>query len=106
MTSDLMVAARLTAPGSPLELAKLPVPAPRPGGVLVRVAAAQVLPFTGAVLSGATPFTLPTPYTPGSSGVGEIAGVGPDVFGLEVGQRVYLDPYLTSRVPGGDPPRC
>src|SRR5919198_5509501 len=98
-----MKAARLMEPGRPLEVAEFPVPSPRPGGVVVRVEAAQVLPFTHLVLSGGTPFTLPTPYTPGSSAVGIVDAVADDVFGLEIGQRVYLDPYLTSRVPGTDP---
>jgi alcohol dehydrogenase len=100
---DTMRAARLARPGAELEITEVPVPELRPGGVLVRVAAVQVLPFTHAVLAGAAPFPLPTPYTPGSSAVGTVVAVAPDVSGLDVGQRVYLDPYLTSRVPGGSP---
>ncbi len=100
---DTMRAARLDEPGAGLRLEDVAVPRVRAGGVLVRVEALQVLPFTHAVLAGASPFALPTPYTPGSSGIGVVEAVADDVSGLEVGERVFLDPYLTSRVPGTDP---
>ena len=99
---ETMRAARLDKPGAALEIREVPLPPPRPGGVRIRIEAAQVLPFTHAVLGGAAPFELPVPYTPGSSAVGTVDAAGDDVFGLAAGQRVYLDPYLTSRVPGID----
>jgi alcohol dehydrogenase len=99
---ETMRAARLDTPGAVLEVRDVPLPQLRPGGVRVRMEAAQVLPFTHAVLGGMAPFKLPVPYTPGSSGIGTVEAVGEGVFGLAVGQRVYLDPYLTSSVPGTD----
>jgi alcohol dehydrogenase len=100
--SETMRAARLDTPGVALEVRDVALPRPRPGSVRVRMEAAQVLPFTHAVLGGMAPFELPVPYTPGSSGIGTVDAVGDGVFGVTAGQRVYLDPYLTSSVPGTD----
>lgn len=99
---EKMRAARLDNPGAALEVREVPLPQPRPGGVRVRVEAVQVLPFTQAVLGGMAPAGLPVPYTPGSGGIGTVDAVGDGVFGVTAGQRVYLDPYLTSSIPGSE----
>lgn len=98
-----MRAARLERPGAPLEVKAVPTPAVPPGGVRVRVCAAQVLPFSHAVLAGGFPFALPTPYTFGSSAVGVVEEVADDVAGLSVGELVFCDPYLPGERPGREP---
>lgn len=98
-----MLAARLHATGADLLVERVPTPVMRPGGALIRVEAAQVPAFTHAVQAGEFPFTLPTPYTLGSSAVGVVEAVADDVFGLRRGERVFCDPYLTVEQPGAEP---
>ena len=35
-------------------------------------------------------------FTPGTNAVGIIEGLGPEVYGLHVGQRVFLSPHLAA----------
>jgi alcohol dehydrogenase len=98
-----MRAARLEHPGAPLTIEAVPPPSPPPGGVRIRVEAAQVLPFSHAVLAGEFPFALPTPYTFGSSAVGVVEEAAEDVTGVCVGERVFCDPYLPEERPGREP---
>lgn len=88
--------ARLVAVGEPLEVGTAERPAPGPKDVLVKVEAASLVPNSMNVISGKTPFTLPElPVVFGLDAAGTIEAVGEHVLNLKVGDRVYVDPYMT-----------
>jgi len=94
-------AARLEQPASALLVKEIAAPVLPPDGVRIRVLAAQVLPFSHAVLAGDFPFPLPTPYTFGSSAVGIVEEVASGITGLTEGALVFCDPYLPGDQPDG-----
>ncbi|MBO9499035.1 MAG: NADP-dependent oxidoreductase [Novosphingobium sp.] len=65
------------------------LPAPGPGEVLVRVAAAGVGPWDGWIRSGNSVLPQPLPLTLGSDLSGEVAALGEGVTGFAVGEPVY-----------------
>lgn len=79
-----------------MRLAELPIPAPGPGELLVRIKAAGVNPFDTYVRAGIGT-RPPLPYTPGDDGAGELAGFGEgaEESGRRAGDRVYLSGSLT-----------
>lgn len=88
--------ARLVTPGKPLEVGVADKPVPGPKDVLVKVAACGLVPNSFNVVRGYTPFVLPDlPAVFGLDVSGTIEAVGEHVVGLEVGQRVYVDPFIT-----------
>lgn len=96
-----MRAVLLTGYGGPevLRPGRLPVPAPGPGQVLVRVRAAGVNPADLLVRSGGRrALTRARPYVPGSDVAGEVTEVGAGVAGWRPGQRVFA---LLARFAGG-----
>ena len=99
-----MRAVQLEKFGEPLKLRDIPEPVLRPGGVLVRMQAAPVLSYMKHVVSGKLAYRMPAPpFTIGTNGVGVIEKIAPDVFGLEVGQRVCLDPRMQVHENVADP---
>jgi threonine dehydrogenase-like Zn-dependent dehydrogenase len=98
--SETMLAARTYVPGEAMRLERIPVPAPRPTDVLVRVRACGIVPNLGNVLKhwqGWFP-ELPLPPMPaifGLDAVGEIEAVGSQVLGWTPGDRVYCNPGLS-----------
>jgi len=76
--------------GSPevLTLLDLNAPSPRPGQLLVKVAAAGVL--FGDTVRRANRYIVPTelPYEPGNEVAGTIVEMGKSVFGFEIGDRI------------------
>ncbi|SFU86253.1 alcohol dehydrogenase [Methylobacterium sp. 174MFSha1.1] len=92
-----MKAAVLKAFGSPLVVEEVPDPVIGTGEVIVDVAAAPVLPYTGEVLSGARRYLLPAPVIPGCGAVGRVRAIGPDATKLAVGDWVFCDPTVRSR---------
>lgn len=111
-----MKAIRCTEFGAPedLTLVDLPVPAPGPGQLLVRVHCAAVNFPDVLLLSGDYQVQVPPPFTPGSELAGTVAAVGPEVGGFAVGDRVsgsvlvgafaeyaLLDTRAVARVPDG-----
>ncbi|MFC9328195.1 Zn-dependent alcohol dehydrogenase [Kitasatospora sp. NPDC057015] len=82
-------AALLTAPGSPLELVEIDLPAPGPGQVRVRLAAAGVchsdLSLATGLLRAATPVVL------GHEGSGTVTAVGEGVDSVRPGDAVVLN---------------
>ncbi len=84
-----MKAAVLRAPRS-LRVEEVAPPAPGPGEVLVRVAAAGICGTDYRIWTGERPVRYP--LTPGHEFVGEVAAVGPGVSRLDVGERVAVEP--------------
>jgi NADPH2:quinone reductase len=87
----------IAAPGGPeqLKLAQRPVPAPKEGEVLVRVAAAGVNRPDVMQRQGRYPPPPGASDLPGLEIAGEIAALGPKVSGLAIGDAV------TALLPGG-----
>jgi len=81
-----MLAAVLPGPGEPLQLERIPVPRPRAGEVLVRVAACGVCHTDLHVIKAEVAF--PTPAVLGHEISGTVAEVGDGVDHLSVGDRV------------------
>jgi alcohol dehydrogenase len=91
-----MKAALLRRFAEPLQTGEVPDPSIRGGAVIVRVQAAFVPGAMIELTRGHVSWALPRlPYIPGADAVGVIEEVGPDVNGLEVGQAVYCDDYVT-----------
>ncbi|MGZ3181974.1 MAG: zinc-dependent alcohol dehydrogenase family protein [Telluria sp.] len=82
-----MAAMVLEAPAGPLRAARLPVPEPAAGQVLIRVAACGVCRTDLHIVDGElAPHRRP--LVPGHEIVGRVAAMGADVEGLAPGQRV------------------
>ena len=83
-------------PEDVLELAEVPRPEPGPGQLLVRVLAAAAN-FPDVLLCrGTYQVRPPLPFTPGVELCGEVAGIGPEVTGFAVGDRVIGGTVLPS----------
>src|ERR1700742_3744196 len=76
----------MDGPGVPVRTVERPVGAPGPGQVLVKVNASSLNFHDNVNLMGLLPG--PWPRVPMSDGAGAVVAVGPDVDGLQVGQRV------------------
>jgi alcohol dehydrogenase len=92
-----MRAWRLTIPGR-LELVDGPDPVVRPGSVVVRVEAAPVMSYLREFVAGRLPGYHPPAgaFTPGTSAVGVIEEVGPDVYTVRAGERVLATGHYTA----------
>ena len=91
-----MRAARLHEPGQPLRIDTVDVPEARPRDVLVEVKACGVIPNMSAIFSGKLWNQLPPlPASVGLDAAGVIAKVGSEVTDVAVGDRVYVNPWLT-----------
>ena len=95
-----MLAAVLQAPGAPLQLEEIPIPQPRRGELLVRVAACGVCHTDLHVIKGEVAF--PTPAVLGHEISGTVVELGESVDHLEVGARVVG----TFIMPCGKCPAC
>jgi alcohol dehydrogenase len=81
-------------------------PKPAPDGVLVKVEAGMVLSYTGKVLSGSVPYSLPPmPFVPGTNAVARVVAAGDNVAHVKTGDRVFLSPHLRGDVPDREPPQ-
>jgi S-(hydroxymethyl)glutathione dehydrogenase/alcohol dehydrogenase len=81
-----MLAAVLPAPGEPLQIEEIPVPRPRRGELLVKVAACGVCHTDLHVLKGEVAF--PTPAVLGHEIAGTVVELGESVEGFEPGDRM------------------
>jgi len=83
-----MKAIRVASFGGPeeLRLEDVPIPAPGPGQVLVKVEAAGLNYIDVYHRTGLYP--NPLPFTPGLEGAGTVSALGPDVTSLRLGDRV------------------
>jgi alcohol dehydrogenase len=89
-----------------LRLDDVATPAPASDGVLVRIEAGMVLSYTGRVLSGQMPYSLPPmPFVPGTNAIGRVIATGANVGHVRPGDRVFLSPHLRGDVPDSDPPQ-
>jgi len=79
-----------------LRLERVDRPEPGPGEVLVRVLAVSVNHLDLWVRRGMPGVKIPFPRVLGCDGVGEIAALGEGVRGLAVGQRVVVEPGMSS----------
>jgi propanol-preferring alcohol dehydrogenase len=82
----------LRAPGAHLQSEDRPTPEPRPGEVLLRVAACAVCRTDLHVVDGELP-DVPLPIVPGHEIVGRIAALGDGVDAFRIGDRVGV-PWL------------
>ncbi|GAB4396466.1 MAG: zinc-binding dehydrogenase [Anaerolineales bacterium] len=74
-----------------LQYGDLPTPEPALGEVLVRLRAAALNRLDLWVRNGWKGIKLAYPHIPGADGAGEIAALGADVQGWQVGQRVVIN---------------
>ena len=81
-------------------------PKPATDGVVVRIEAGMVLSYTGNVLSGSVPYTLPPmPFVPGTNAIARVVATGDNVTHVRSGDRVFLSPHLRGDVPDPVPPQ-
>ena len=79
-----------------LQVADVPEPEPGPGQVLVRVRACALNHLDIWVRRGWPGLKLEMPHWTGADVAGEVAALGPEVSGWEVGQRVVVDPGIST----------
>jgi D-arabinose 1-dehydrogenase-like Zn-dependent alcohol dehydrogenase len=95
--SRTMRAARMHTVGEPLQVDEVAIPTPGPIDVLVEVKACGIVPNLGNVLSNFTSWFphLHLPKLPaifGLDATGVVVEKGTQVHGIEIGQRVYVNP--------------
>jgi NADPH:quinone reductase-like Zn-dependent oxidoreductase len=78
-------------PADGIRVGELPVPAPGPTDVLVRVEVVVVNPVDILVRSGAYPTPTPFPFVVGRDLVGTVAEAGPGAVGFAPGDRVWCN---------------
>ena len=88
-----MKAAVVRAFGQPLSIEDVPVPRPGRGEVLIRVIASGVCHTDLHAADGDWPVKPTLPFIPGHEAVGDVVELGPDVVGLDLGDRVGV-PWL------------
>ncbi|MGO9484272.1 MAG: NADPH:quinone oxidoreductase family protein [Rhodomicrobium sp.] len=71
-----------------LEVCELPAPIPGEGEVAIRVTAVSLNFFDSLMLHGKYQNRPELPFSPGGEVAGTVAGIGPGVEGIAVGQRV------------------
>lgn len=95
-----MLAARLHTIGEPMQLERVPRPAPRPTDVVVKVMACNIVPNLKNVLATYAEWFpyLPLPKLPAIFGLdtaGIVSEVGDQVTNVAVGDRVYINPGIS-----------
>lgn len=80
----------LSVAGEPLRLTELPVPSPRAGEVLIRIAAAGLNPLDTKIAAGQAAHAQVTPPAVlGLDAAGVVVATGPGVTRFDVGDEVY-----------------
>ena len=92
---EKMKAAVVREFGAPLRLEELPIPAPGPGRILVKVAACGVCHTDLHAACGDWPVKPRLPFIPGHEGAGHVVAVGTGVSHVREGDRVGV-PWLHS----------
>jgi len=94
----------LDSPGGAFNLKDVPIPKAGSGTVVVKLEAVPLLSYMRSYIDGKLPYFYPQrPFTPGTNGIGRIIEVGPEVYGMSVGQRVAVNPYLIANEPSAEP---
>jgi alcohol dehydrogenase, propanol-preferring len=88
-----MKAAIANAFGEPLTIREVPVPAPGPGQILVKIEACGVCHTDLHAINGDWPAKPKPPFIPGHEGVGYVAALGDGVKDVREGDRVGI-PWL------------
>ena len=93
-----MQAATITAFGDieVLNFGEVPMPSPKSGHVLIKIAAVGTNYYDTLVRSGAVSRSIPLPHVVGSDVVGHIEKLGDEVRTLRVGDRVIVAPGFPS----------
>ncbi len=93
-----MQAARIHEHGAPsvIRVEDIPRPSPGPGQCLVKVLGVSLNHLDLWVRRGLPGVTIPFPRILGCDGTGEIAALGPGVSGLKAGERVLIEPGMSS----------
>jgi NADPH:quinone reductase-like Zn-dependent oxidoreductase len=78
-----------------IQVLDLPVPGPGPREVLINVKAAALNHLDLWILGGIPGIDLEMPHISGSDMAGVVVGLGDSVSGVEVGQRVVVNPSLS-----------
>jgi alcohol dehydrogenase len=93
-----MKAWRLDRLGGTLKLDDIPIPEPRPGGVVVKIEASALMSYLKAYVEGRLPIYNPPDgwFTPGGNAVGIVHAVGPEVYQLKPGQRVVVSSHVVA----------
>ncbi|CRG88790.1 hypothetical protein PISL3812_05825 [Talaromyces islandicus] len=81
----------------PLALETVPRPVAKAGQAVVRILAADIVPYMSQVLDGSRPYPLSLPMTPGNTAIGRVFEVGPDAVKLTPGQLVFCDITIRAR---------
>ncbi|OOF94678.1 hypothetical protein ASPCADRAFT_208337 [Aspergillus carbonarius ITEM 5010] len=81
----------------PLVLETKPRPVASTGEAVVRILAADIVPYMAEVLSGSRPYPLSFPMTPGNTAIGRVFEVGADAVELTPGQLVLCDITIRAR---------
>jgi propanol-preferring alcohol dehydrogenase len=89
MTIHVMKAVRMTAPGEPLQLQEVPIPALRENDVLVRIRAAGICHSDAHYRAGRSTMGM-LPITLGHEIAGVIEKIGSQVKNRRIGERVCL----------------
>ncbi|KAL2859468.1 isopropanol dehydrogenase [Aspergillus pseudodeflectus] len=87
----------LHARDAPLTLETVPRPTVSTGDAIVRILAADIVPYMNDVLTNKLPYPLSLPMTPGNTAIGRIHEVGPDAVSLTPGQLVFCDITIRAR---------
>jgi alcohol dehydrogenase len=91
-----MRAARLHVPGEPMRVDQIDQPELYPTDVLIEVKACGVIPNMNAIFSGKHWNRLPPlPAVVGLDAAGTVAKIGAEVSNVSVGDRVYVNPWLS-----------
>lgn len=95
--AEMMKAALLERPGEPFAVRDVPRPVLTGGDdVIIRVAAAGLVPNMRAVVSGKEWYVLPPmPAVYGLDAAGTVESCGSNVVGFRPGDRVYINPVLS-----------
>lgn len=83
-----------------LKVQELPTPESLPGSAIVKVLATHVFSYAKDVYSGAIPYPMKLPLTPGSGAVCRVAVVGSDATTLKSGQLVLVEVNVRARDDG------
>ena len=94
--SRTMKAAVVRGFGQPLVVEELPIPSPRAGQIVVRIAASGVCHTDLHAADGDWPVKPTPPFVPGHEGVGHVAAVGAGVTHVKEGDRVGIPWLYTS----------